>query len=683
MFSSLLIANRGEIAVRIARTARAMGLRTIAVYSEADRDALHVRACDEAWPIGPAPASESYLVAERILEVARRAGAEAIHPGYGFLSENAAFAEACDAAGIAFVGPPAGAIEAMGSKAGAKALMETAGVPLVPGYHGDDQTPERLAAAAREIGFPVLLKASAGGGGKGMRVVRGTDDLTAGIDGAKREGMASFGDDRLIVEKYLERPRHVEIQVFADSHGNTVHLFERDCSAQRRHQKILEEAPAPDLDPSLRADMGAAAVAAAEAVGYVGAGTVEFIMDASGAFHFMEMNTRLQVEHPVTELITGLDLVALQLKVAAGEALPFAQSDLTITGHAVEVRLYAEDPARDFMPQTGRLAHLRFPEGDGVRIDSGVERGGMVSVHYDPMIAKVIAHGADRREALARLAAALGRCEVVGVTTNRAFLKALVEHPAVVAGPIDTGFVGREIESLAPPAAAPNHVLALAGLAEMRRLDAEARAHAASTADPNSPWARADSWRLNDSAHHALRFRQGEEEIEVEMHADREGWRARIGGTVLTLEADADPDGTLSVAVDGVRRRVRVVADRDRRTVLVDGGAWTVSLVDPLAGLDDAAEGGGRLVAPMPAKVVSVAVSEGDSVKKGATLIVLEAMKMEHTIAAPADGTVVGLLVAAGDLVEEGADLVVFEAEGAADGGGPADRVAVDSVAGA
>lgn len=675
MFSSLLIANRGEIAVRIARTARAMGVRTIAVFSEADRDALHVRTCDEAWPIGPAPASESYLVAEKILEVARAAGAEAIHPGYGFLSENAGFAEACAGAGIAFVGPPAGAIKAMGSKAGAKALMEKAGVPLVPGYHGDDQSAERLAAAAREIGFPVLLKASAGGGGKGMRVVRGADDLAAGIDGAKREGKASFGDDRLIVEKYLERPRHVEIQVFADSHGNTVHLFERDCSAQRRHQKILEEAPAPDLDPALRAEMGAAAVAAAEAVGYVGAGTVEFIMDASGSFHFMEMNTRLQVEHPVTELITGLDLVALQLRVAAGEALPFAQEDLTITGHAVEVRLYAEDPARDFMPQTGRLAHLRLPEGDGVRIDTGVAQGGTVSVHYDPMIAKVIAHGADRREALARLGAALGRCEVVGVTTNRTFLKALVEHPEVVAGPIDTGFVGREIAALAPPpTAAPDHVLALAGLAEMRRFDAEARDRAAATADPNSPWARADAWRLNDSAHHELRLRQGDEELAVEMVADRGGWRARIGGTVVAVEAEEAGDGALVVAIDGVRRRVRVVAERDRRTVLVDGGAWTLSLVDPLAGMDDAAEGGGRLVAPMPAKVVSVAVSEGDSVKKGATLIVLEAMKMEHTIAAPADGKVAGLAVAAGDLVEEGADLVVFEADAEPDGAASADR---------
>ncbi len=664
MFSSLLIANRGEIAVRIARTARAMGLRTVAVFSDADRDAPHVRACDEAWPIGPAPAAESYLVADRILDVARRSGAEAIHPGYGFLSENAAFAEACAAAGVAFVGPPAAAIEAMGSKAGAKALMETAGVPLVPGYHGADQSADRLAAAAREIGFPVLLKASAGGGGKGMRVVAGDGDLAGAIAGAQREGRASFGDDRLIVEKYLERPRHVEVQVFADTHGNTVHLFERDCSAQRRHQKILEEAPAPGLDPALRAAMGAAAVAAAEAVGYVGAGTVEFILDAGGSFHFMEMNTRLQVEHPVTELVTGLDLVALQLRVAAGEALPFAQSDLTIDGHAVEVRLYAEDPARDFMPQTGRLEHLRFPEGEGIRIDSGVEEGGTVSVHYDPMIAKVIAHGPDRERALARLGAALGRCEVVGVTTNRAFLKALVEHPEVVAGPIDTGFVGREIAALAPPAdAAPPWVVALAGLAEMRALALAARERAARSGDPRSPWARADAWRLNDSAHHDIRFRQGEGETVVEMHAAGDGWRVRVGDSTVCVAAEPGPDGALMATVDGGRRPVRVVAERDRRTVLAGGRAWTLTLIDPLAGIDDAGEGGGRLVAPMPAKVVSVSVAAGDTVAKGATLVVLEAMKMEHTITAPADGTVAGIPVAAGDLVEEGADLVVFETE--------------------
>ena len=668
MFSSLLIANRGEIAVRVARTARALGIRTIAVFSEADRDAPHTRACDEAWPIGPAPAAESYLVAERILEVARKSGAEAVHPGYGFLSENAGFAAACEAAGVVFVGPPASAIEAMGSKAGAKALMERAGVPLVPGYHGDDQSAGRLAAAAEEIGFPVLLKASAGGGGKGMRVVTAAGELAVAIDGAKREGKASFGDDRLIVEKYLQQPRHVEVQVFADRHGNTVHLFERDCSAQRRHQKILEEAPAPDLPAGTREAMGKAAVAAAEAVGYVGAGTVEFILDASGSFHFMEMNTRLQVEHPVTELVTGLDLVALQLRVAAGEPLPFAQGDLGITGHAAEVRLYAEDPSRDFLPQTGRLVHLRLPEGEGIRVDSGIEQGGAVSVHYDPMIAKVIAYGPDRPAALARLAAALGRTEVVGVTTNAAFLKALVEHPEVTAGPIDTGFVGREIDALAPPPGAPGPgVLAVAGLAEMLRLAEAARTAAAATGDPHSPWARADAWRLNDTAHHDLLFQHGEQTLLVSMQMTRGAWTADVDGTAVRLTGTETGDGALDVTVDGVRRDARVVADGARRTVLLAGAVWPLTLVDPLASVDDAAEGGGRLTAPMPAKVTAVAVAEGDTVSKGAVLLVLEAMKMEHTIAAPADGTVAAVAVAAGDLVEEGADLVTFEPEDAAE----------------
>ncbi|MEQ8393610.1 acetyl/propionyl/methylcrotonyl-CoA carboxylase subunit alpha [Thalassobaculum sp.] len=667
MIRTLLIANRGEIACRVARTARDMGIRTVAVFSEADAEAPHVRACDEAWPIGPAAAAESYLKADVILDVARRAGADAVHPGYGFLSENAGFARACEAAGVIFVGPPASAIDAMGSKAGAKALMERAGVPLVPGYHGDDQASATLSAAARSIGFPVLLKASAGGGGKGMRVVRAEDELQAAIDSAKREGKASFGDDRLIVEKYLERPRHVEVQVFADSHGNTVHLFERDCSAQRRHQKILEEAPAPGLDPATRDAMGKAAVAAAEAVGYVGAGTVEFILDASGTFHFMEMNTRLQVEHPVTELITGLDLVALQLRVAAGETLPFAQDDLRITGHAAEVRLYAEDPARDFFPQTGPLTRLRFPQGEGIRIDTGVEEGGAVTVHYDPMIAKVIAYGRDRREALARLGAALGRTEIVGVTTNAGFLKRLVEHPEVVAGPIDTGFVGREIDTLAPTGeTAPAAVLAIAGFAEMLALDAAARSAAARTDDPHSPWARADGWRLNDVGHHDLGFREGERVTVVRMAAERSGdgagWTARFDGTDHHLSGRVDADGSLAIRVDGVRHRAVVVTDRDRRVVFLDGRSWPLVLDDPFAAGEVQEVGHGRLTAPMPAKVIRVDVAVGDRVTRGATLLVTEAMKMEHTVAAPADGVVTRLAVAEGDLVDEGDELVVLEA---------------------
>ena len=660
---SLLIANRGEIACRVARTARAMGIRTIAVYSEADADAPHVRACDEAWPVGPAPAAESYLVSDRILDIARRSGADAVHPGYGFLSENAEFAKACGAAGIIFVGPPASAIEAMGSKAGAKALMEKAGVPLVPGYHGVDQDDGTLADAARAIGFPVLLKASAGGGGKGMRVVRSEDELLAAIGAAKREGKSSFGDDRLIVEKYLERPRHVEVQVFADTHGNTVHLFERDCSAQRRHQKVLEEAPGPGIDPATRDRLGTAAVDAAKAVGYVGAGTVEFIMDESGSFHFMEMNTRLQVEHPVTELISGLDLVELQLRVARGEPLPFAQDDLSITGHAVEVRLYAEDPSRDFLPQTGRLEHLYLPDSlPGIRIDSGVEQGGVVSIHYDPMIAKVIAHGPDRRAALARLATALGEVRVVGVTTNAALLKRLVEHPEVTGGAFDTGLIAREIAALCPPSEPPpTRILALIVFAELQAEAEAARNQAAAIGDPYSPWARSDGWRLNDQAYQDLVLIDGETRIPMRATPTPDGVRITIAGETLSVTGTRGSDGTLDARVDGIRRAATVIVSGARRVAFAEGRSWTLVLEDPFAVADEAEEIGGALTAPMPAKVTAVNVEVGEAVTRGAALVVLEAMKMEHTITAPADGTVATVPVVVGDLVEEGAVLVSLD----------------------
>ena len=660
---SLLIANRGEIACRVARTAGAMGIRTIAVYSEADADAPHVRACDEAWPVGPAPAAESYLVVDRILDIAKRSGADAVHPGYGFLSENAGFAKACAVAGIIFVGPPANAIEAMGSKAGAKALMEKAGVPLVPGYHGADQDDGTLAEAARAIGFPVLLKASAGGGGKGMRVVRSDDELLAAIGAAKREGKSSFGDDRLIVEKYLERPRHVEVQVFADSHGHSVHLFERDCSAQRRHQKVLEEAPGPGIDAGTRARLGKAAVDAATAVGYVGAGTVEFIMDESGSFHFMEMNTRLQVEHPVTELITGLDLVELQLRVARGEPLPFAQDDLSITGHAVEVRLYAEDPNRDFLPQTGHLEHLHLPDTlPGIRIDSGVAQGGAVSIHYDPMIAKVIAHGPDRAAALTRLASALGEVRVVGVTTNAGFLKRLVEHPGVMGGAFDTGLIAREIDVLCPPPEPPpTGIVALIAFAELQAEAETARRRASETGDPHSPWARSDGWRLNDQAYQDLVLIDGEIRIPVRAMPLPNGVRVTCAGETVSVTGTRAPDGTLDARIDGIRRSAHVMISGARRVVFTEGRSWVVTLEDPLAVTDDAEEIGGALTAPMPAKVTAVHVQVGDPVTRGAPLVVLEAMKMEHTITAPADGTVATLPVGEGDLVEEGAVLVSLD----------------------
>ncbi len=509
MFEKILIANRGEIACRIVRSCRRLGIRTVAVYSEADRGARHVELSDEAHLLGPAPARDSYLKAERIIEIARRAGAEAIHPGYGFLAENAGFAEACEAGGLVFIGPPAAAIRAMGSKSAAKAIMERAGVPLVPGYHGEDQDPARLADAAQAIGWPVLIKASAGGGGKGMRVVEGPQGFAAALAAARREASSAFGDDRMLVEKYLTRPRHIEIQVFGDRHGNLVQLFERDCSIQRRHQKIVEEAPAPGLTEAGRAAIGEAAVAAARAIGYQNAGTVEFIVADGGdndRFYFMEMNTRLQVEHPVTEMITGQDLVEWQLRVAAGEPLPCRQDELAIRGHAIEVRIYAEDPARDFLPATGRLRHLATPaESAHVRLESGVRAGDEVGIHYDPMLAKLIVWDEDRTSALRRLRSALEDCQVEGVTTNLELLGAIAAHPAFAAGELDTGFIERHrAELFSPPGPAPDPVLAIGALSELLRVQAEAAAQAARSLDPHSPWHQASGWRLNDDNFHTL-----------------------------------------------------------------------------------------------------------------------------------------------------------------------------------
>ena len=494
MFEKILIANRGEIACRIARTAKRLGIRTVAVYSEADTRALHVTSCDEAWLIGPAPPRESYLRGDRILDVAKKSGAQAIHPGYGFLSENAEFARACHQAGVVFIGPPPAAIEAMGSKSAAKAMMEKAGVPLVSGYHGDAQDAATLAKEAGCVGYPVLIKACAGGGGKGMRVVNQAGEFAEALASAKREAASSFGDDRVLIEKYLTRPRHIEMQVFADTHGDCLHLFERDCSVQRRHQKILEEAPAPGMTAERRRQMGEAAVAAAKAVGYVGAGTVEFIAEPGGRFYFMEMNTRLQVEHPVTEMITGLDLVEWQLRVAAGEALPLAQEQLSISGHAIEARIYAEDPARGFLPTAGCVEHLRQPQPNAhVRIDSGVQAGDEVGVHYDPMIAKLIAWDRDRPSALRWLRSALGEYQVAGVTTNLSFLSAVTAHPAFAdadhdPGSLDTGLIERHRAALFPESApVPDAILAIAVLSESLRMDREAASVAASSTDPYPP----------------------------------------------------------------------------------------------------------------------------------------------------------------------------------------------------
>jgi len=656
MFSKILIANRGEIACRVIKTAKKLGIRTVAVYSDADAQARHVAMADEAYPIGPAPARESYLVVEKILEAARLSGAQAIHPGYGFLSENAGFAEACAKAGVVFIGPPPDAIRAMGSKSAAKSLMEKSGVPLVPGYHGADQDPALLTAAAERIGYPVLIKASAGGGGKGMRVVEKPEDLDAAIASAKREAAASFGDDQVLIEKYLGRPRHIEIQVFADTMGNTVSLFERDCSIQRRHQKVVEEAPAPGMDPERRRSMGEAACAAARAIGYVGAGTVEFIAEGE-AFYFMEMNTRLQVEHPVTEAITGQDLVEWQLRVASGEPLPLTQDQLTITGHAIEVRVYAEDPNRDFLPSIGTLAHLRPPvEGDHVRVDTGVRAGDTISIHYDPMIAKLIVWDRDRASAAQRLSEALAEYEVVGVTTNLAFLKTLADHPAFRAAELDTGFIGRHGGDLFPAAGpAPRLALAAAALRVLTDRQAAVTAMAALSGDPHSPWNLAHAWRLNGDGYQDLVLLDGETQVLVRAHPHGGGFRLELPDGPALVTGDGE-----TVSLDGVKRRVALVRIGDDLTIMLGGVNHRLTIVDPLKPARSEAAGVGRLTAPMPGKITQVLVAAGDAVKRGAPLLVVEAMKMEHTITAPLDGTIDRVRYAVGDLVEDGAELIAF-----------------------
>ncbi|MFV3131546.1 acetyl/propionyl/methylcrotonyl-CoA carboxylase subunit alpha [Niveispirillum sp. KHB5.9] len=655
--TSVLIANRGEIAARVMRTARRMGLGTVAVYSDADANALHVASADQAVHIGPAPARESYLIGAKIIEAAKATGANAIHPGYGFLSENAGFADAVAAAGLIFIGPPASAIRAMGGKSEAKALMETAGVPLVPGYHGEDQDDALLAGEAARIGFPVLIKASAGGGGKGMKVANSADEFPAALASAKREAKASFGDDRVLIEKYLARPRHVEIQVFADSHGNCVYLFERDCSIQRRHQKVVEEAPAPGMDPAVRARMGQAAVAAAKAIGYVGAGTVEFLLDTDGSFYFMEMNTRLQVEHPVTEKITGQDLVEWQLLVAAGGPLPLTQEQLTINGHAIEVRLYAEDPAKGFLPQTGTLAHLRFPEqGDHVRVDTGVRTGDAISIFYDPMIAKLIVWDKDRPSAVRRLEKALAETEVAGLNANVPFLSAVASHPGFLSADLDTRFIERYEADLLPASVAPSaEVLALfsLGLTLSRR------------SGGNDPWDAVGGLLLNLPAVDSIEWREPGEEgasHKVDVTWARAGFTVTAIGRTLPVSGRLATDGTLSASLDGRKVTARWVRWGDHVTLFHAGGTHNLTLVDPHAGAHADHGGHGRLTAPMPGKVIALLVEEGATVTKGQPVIVLEAMKMEHTLKAPSDGTVTHLRFQVGEQVSEGVELVGFEA---------------------
>jgi 3-methylcrotonyl-CoA carboxylase alpha subunit len=667
MFAKLLIANRGEIACRIIRTARRVGVATVAVYSEADSAALHVEDADEAWPLpaaagAPASARHSYLDIAAIVAAARASGAEAVHPGYGFLSENADFAEACERAGLVFVGPPAAAIRAMGLKAAAKTLMARAGVPVVPGYHGDDQDLGRLADEAGRVGFPVLIKASAGGGGRGMRVVARAAELGAALEAARREAAAAFGDERVLIEKYLERPRHIEVQVFADRHGNTVHIFDRDCSIQRRHQKVIEEAPAPGLDDDQRRRMGEAAVAAARAVGYVGAGTVEFIAEA-GNFYFIEMNTRLQVEHAVTEAVTGLDLVEWQLRVAAGEALPRHQHEIARHGHAIEARLYAEDPDRDFLPQTGTLHRLELPPADLARVDAGVRQGDRVTPFYDPMVAKLIVWGADRPAAVARMRRALSATAVLGLRTNLGFLARVAAHPDFAGGGVDTGFIERHRKALLPPPGpAPAAALAAAALWRLRSRAEAATTLGAQSGDRFSPWACRDGWRLMGESPQDVVLRDGAEERTVAAVARGAGWLMRLDGSELGVGGSVLGDGALALRLDGVSRRVRVLARGPEIAVFIDGESWRFDEVDPLAPPAGQDPGAGRLTAPMPGRVTRHFATPGALVRRGDPLMVIEAMKMEHTITAPADGVVSAVRFAVGELVEEGAELIALAA---------------------
>ena len=679
MFTKILIANRGEIACRVAATARRMGIQTVAVYSDADAGAKHVQACDEAVHVGgPAP-KDSYLRWERILQAAKDTGAEAVHPGYGFLSENEDFAKACTAAGLVFIGPPAAAILAMGLKAESKRLMASAGVPLVPGYHGVDQDPALLQREADRIGYPALIKASAGGGGKGMRVVEKSEDFAAALASCQREASNSFGSDAVLIEKYVQRPRHIEIQVFGDTHGNCVYLFERDCSVQRRHQKVLEEAPAPGMTDTLRAQMGAAAVAAAKAVNYVGAGTVEFIVEQTAydqpesmKFFFMEMNTRLQVEHPVTEAITGLDLVEWQLRVASGEPLPLRQDQLKMQGHAIEARICAENPDKQFLPATGTLQVYRKPQATSfergtVRIDDGVREGDTISPFYDSMVAKLIVHGETRVQALARLDTALAQTHIVGLNTNVQFLRHVVRSPAFAHAQLDTALIQREAAVLFQQEKVGLPAAVAAVVAHTLQAEQALQGH--------DPFSRRDGWQSHGVAQRRFEFVWQDQPRSARLTCGHDGRLSLSlagsgpdakGGEVRELAPPVS--GPLHFSAEGAGLWVQW-GDAPRSFSQLDWqgetahlftpqGATRITVLDPLAHAGEAAQEGGRLTAPMPGKVVSFAVKAGDKVKAGQALAVMEAMKMEHTISAPQDGTVAELLYAPGDQVADGAELL-------------------------
>ncbi len=663
MFTKILIANRGEIACRVAATARRLGVKTVAVYSDADAHAKHVMACDEAVHVGGSAPKDSYLQWQRIIDAAKATGAQAVHPGYGFLAENEDFAQACVDAGLVFIGPPASAINAMGLKAESKRLMEAAGVPLVPGYHGADQDPELLKKEADRIGYPVLIKASAGGGGKGMRAVEKAEDFAAALESCKREAINSFGDDAVLVEKYVQRPRHIEIQVFGDTQGNYVYLFERDCSVQRRHQKVLEEAPAPGMTESLREQMGQAAVAAARAVNYVGAGTVEFIVEQPGGydkpedmkFYFMEMNTRLQVEHPVTEAITGQDLVEWQLLVASGEPLPLQQDDLVIDGHAFEARICAENPDNNFLPATGTLHIYRKPaaasfEFDEVRIDDGVREGDAISPFYDPMIAKLIVWGATREEALGKLDAALAEVAIVGVHTNVQFLRRVLATDSFNQARLDTALIERESERLFNQDPIGVDMAVAAAVAQTVLAEREAESH--------DPFSRSDGFRSHGVASRRIDLEYAGEPVVAKLRYLDDGMQLKVDdGERAPIDFTRQPDGRIDLRYGGRRQVVRVFRRGEVNHIFGTDGATAIVELDVLAHAIEGGEGG-RLTAPMPGKVVSIAVKAGDKVSKGQPLAVMEAMKMEHTIAAPTDGVVTEVLYAPGDQVMDGAELL-------------------------
>jgi 3-methylcrotonyl-CoA carboxylase alpha subunit len=662
MFTKILIANRGEIACRIIRTARRLGVGTVAVYSEADAQALHVAMADEAHLIGPAPARDSYLSIERILAAARASGAEAVHPGYGFLSENADFAQACSASGIAFIGPSAAAIRAIGDKAQAKTIMERAGIATVPGYHGNAQDAAGFAAEAGRLGYPVLIKAAAGGGGRGMRVVAAPDELAPALSSARNEALSAFGNGQLIVEKYLADPRHVEVQVFGDQHGHVVHLFERDCSAQRRHQKVVEESPAPALDDTVRRALGATAIAAARAVDYVGAGTIEFILQG-GQFYFIEMNTRLQVEHPVTEMVTRYDLVEWQLRVAAGEALPARQEQICSRGHAMEARLYAEDPAHDFAPASGRLRRFRLPAATlDLRVETGMREGDEIPIYYDALLAKLIAWGTDREDARRGLEAALTATEIAGAANNRDFLLRLVRHRDFAAGTIDTGFIARHRSALTIPlSAAPLAAVAAASLALLHEEPSAEADTVLGVRDSHSPWGLHDGWRLAGTAEYELDWLDAGLERRLKIHFGRSALMLTMDDeTSAEIRHVARRATGLVFELDCVPMQASVRRQGGDFDVALAGRSWHLRHLDALARRAGAQPGPARLVAPVHGRVLDVLVAAGAKVKRGQVLMLLECMKLEYRVTAPADGTVEALHFAAGDVVEDGVQLLAF-----------------------